>query len=167
LVQMKKNDYMYGTSAEKIRDEIYETNKVLKEKRKYRLNRAAKTKMFFSILFLFVLGFLVAYRYALITDLNFSLCRLQTQYEKLRSENSRLKIAIEKDTDLSKIKNIAETKLNMQKPDKYQVVYIRVPKSNFTVISNDYKNNTKNNANKNDLFAVILNKADIIRKLLD
>jgi len=164
---MRKIDYVYGTSAEKTREEIYKNNEVLKEKRKYRLNRVTKVKIFVSILFLFTLGFLVAYRYALITDLNFKLYKLETQYEKLRSENSRLKVAIEKDTDLSKIKSIAETKLGMQQPDKYQIVYIRVPKSNFTVTSSDYMSNTRNNANKTDLFAVILNKAGIIRKLLE
>ncbi|NSW90517.1 MAG: cell division protein FtsL [Firmicutes bacterium] len=160
---MKNNDYVYGTLAKQIQYDVYEENEVLKEKKKYRLNRITKFKAVVSILLIFALGFIVAYRYALITDLNYKISKLEREYENLRDENSRLKVAVEKDTDLPRIKEAAEKKLGMQKPDKYQIVYIRVPKSNFTVTSETYKNSIKNN----NLLAVILTKVDIIKKLFD
>lgn len=163
MVQMKNNDYVYGTLAKQIQYDVYEENEVLKEKKKYRLNRITKFKAVVSILLIFALGFIVAYRYALITDLNYKISKLEREYENLRDENSRLKVAVEKDTDLPRIKEAAEKKLGMQKPDKYQIVYIRVPKSNFTVTSETYKNSIKNN----NLLAVILTKVDIIKKLFD
>ncbi len=167
MEQPKKNNYIYGTSAERIQYDtydIYETNEILKEKKNQRLNRAIKVKYIILIIIGFTSICFISYRYATITNLNYELNKLTKQYENLKSENSKLKVAIEKNTDLSQIKEIAESKLGMQKPDKYQIVYIKVPKSDFTITSSDYKNNVKNN-NINDLFSIILNKADIIRKI--
>jgi len=160
---MKNDNYVYGTSAKKIQYDVYEENKVLKEKKKYRSNRFIKLKIVFSILLVFIAGFIVMYRYALITDLNYKISKLEKEYENLKDDNLRLKIAIEKDTDLSKIKTIAEERLCMQKPDKYQIIHIRVPKNNFTVTSDTYKNNTENNR----IIALILTKADVIKHLFD
>ncbi len=163
VVQMKNNDYVYGTSAKKIQYDVYEENKVLKEKKKYRSNRFTKIKIVFSILLVFLAGFVVMYRYALITDLNYKISRLEKEYNNLKDDNSRLKIAIEKDTDLSRIKSTAEERLDMQKPDKYQIVHIRVPKNNFTITSETYKNKQGNN----HFIALLLTKVDVIKKLFE
>lgn len=163
MVQMNNNDYVYGSSAKKIQYDVYEENKVLKEKKKYRSNRFKKTRIVFSILLVFLTGFVVMYRYALITDLNYKISRLEKEYETIKNDNSRLKVAVEKNTDLSRIKTTAEERMNMQKPDKYQIVHIRVPKNNFTVISETYKNKQENN----HFIALLLTKVDMIRKIFE
>jgi cell division protein FtsL len=160
---MKNNNYVYGTSAKEIQYDVYKENKVLKEKKKYRSNRFKKIKIIFLILLLFQASFIVMYRYALITDLNFKICKLEKEYESIKDDNTRLKIMVEKNTDLSKIRVVAEEKINMQKPDKYQVVHIRIPKNNFTVISEAYKDKEKNDS----LTVLLLAKVDAIKKIFE
>lgn len=160
---MRNNDYVYGTSAKKVQYDVYEENEVLKEKKKYRSNRGIKAKIVFSILLVFSTIFIVMYRYALITNINYEISKLEKEYKSLKDDNSRLKIAIEKETDLSKVKSIAEERLGMQSPDKYQIVHIRVPKSNYTVTSETYKSN----AESNHFIAMILTKVDALKKLFE
>ena len=160
----KRNNYVYGTAAEKIEYDVYEHNEVLKEKKKYRANRLIKVKMVVGILLLFSLGLIVMYRYALIAEINFKISSKEKQYEELKNENSRLKVAIENETNLSKITQVAQNELGMQKPDKYQIVYIDVPKTSFTVTSEQYKDN----AGKASTFlAELVNKIEMFMKLFN
>jgi len=160
----KRNNYVYGTAAEKIEYDVYEHNEVLKEKKKYRANRLIKVKMVVGILLLFSLGLIVMYRYALIAEINFKISSKEKQYEELKNENSRLKVAIENETNLSKITQVAQNELGMQKPDKYQIVYIEVPKTSFTVTSEQYKDN----AGKASTFlAELVNKIEMFMKLFN
>jgi len=160
----KRNNYVYGTAAEKIEYDVYEHNEVLKEKKKYRANRLIKVKMVAGILLLFSLGLIVMYRYALIAEINFKISSKEKQYEELKNENSRLKVAIENETNLSKITQVAQNELGMQKPDKYQIVYIEVPKTSFTVTSEQYKDN----AGKASTFlAELVNKIEMFMKLFN
>ena len=160
----KRNNYVYGTAAEKIEYDVYKHNEVLKEKKKYRANRLIKVKMVAGILLLFSLGLIVMYRYALIAEINFKISSKERQYEELRNENSRLKVAIENETNLSKITQVAQNELGMQKPDKYQIVYIEVPKTSFTVTSEQYKDN----AGKASTFlAELVNKIEMFMKLFN
>ena len=156
------NNYVYRTAAEKIGYDVYEHNEVLKEKKKYRANRLIKVKMVVGILLLFSLGLIVMYRYALIAEINFKISSKEKQYEELKNENSRLKVAIENETNLSKITQVAQNELGMQKPDKYQIVYIEVPKTSFTVTSEQYKDN----AGKASTFlAELVNKIEMFLNL--
>ena len=45
-----------------------------------------------------------------------------------------LRVQIETMTDLNEIKEAAESRLGMQMPDKSQIVYIRVPRNDYTVM---------------------------------
>ena len=159
----KNNNYVYGTAAEKIEYDVYEKNKVLKEKRKYKANILIKVKMVASILLLFLFGLTIMYRYALIADLNYEISNKERQYENLRNENSRIKVAIENETNLTRIMEIAQNNLGMQKPDKYQILHIRVPKTNYTVTSAQYKDTKA----KENFLVGLINKGEIIKKLFD
>ena len=160
----KRNNYVYGTAAEKIEYDVYEHNEVLKEKKKYRANRLIKVKMVVGILLLFSLGLIVMYRYALIAEINFKISSKEKQYEELKNENSRLKVAIENETNLSKITQVAQNELGMQKPDKYQIVYIEVPKTSFTVTSEQYKDN---DGKASTFLAELVNKIEMFMKLFN
>jgi len=160
----KRNNYVYGTAAEKIEYDVYKHNEVLKEKKKYRANRLIKVKMVAGILLLFSLGLIVMYRYALIAEINFKISSKEKQYEELKNENSRLKVAIENETNLSKITQVAQNELGMQKPDKYQIVYIEVPKTSFTVTSEQYKDN---DGKASTFLAELVNKIEMFMKLFN
>lgn len=132
----KENYYVEGTAARQIKYNVYEENVVLKKKKQYRDNRAAKFKLLMSLVVIFAAALVITYRFALITKLNYDISRSEKEYNELVSENSRLRVDIENNTDLVKIKEIAEQRLGMCEPDKYQTVTIRVPREDYTVVMN-------------------------------
>lgn len=132
----KENYYVEGTAARQIKYDVYEENVVLKKKRQYRDNRAAKFRLLMSLIVIFAVALVITYRFALITKLNYDISRSEKEYNNLVSENSRLRVDIENNTDLVKIKEIAEQRLGMCEPDKYQTVIIRVPHEDYTVVMN-------------------------------
>ena len=161
MIDTEKN-YVHGTAARKLEYDVYEKNKVLKAKRKQKSNNRAKVNLILGILVVFSLIFLIIYRYALITELNYNIDKSNKSYSEIKNENSILKVDIEKDTDLNKIKQIAEEKLGMHKPDKFQLIYVNVPKNDYSIVSlkYDYSGNNTN------LFGLITNKLGKLTHLI-
>ncbi len=154
MLQAHEN-YVYGTAAEKIQYDVYEENNVLKAKKKQKAYNKIKLKVVMLILLAFGLCLTVIVRYAMITELNYSINKELKKYNEIKNENSRLKVAIDKDLDLGRIKETAEKKLGMQKPDKYQIVYMKVAKNDYTEVADTYRNVNKAN---NSMFAAVRDK---------
>ncbi len=135
---MIQKDYNYidGAAVRKLEYDVYEQNTVLKAKKQYKNNRRAKFRLVLSILAVFAAGLLIVYRFALITQMSYNISKSEKAYNEIRNENSLIRMQVESDTDLTRIKELAETKLGMQKPDKSQIVYVRVPKNDYTVVLN-------------------------------
>ena len=131
----KTSGYVYGTAAKKIEYDVYEENSVLKKKKTYKRNNKAKFRFVLLILFGFALSFVIMFRYAVITELNYKIAKVNKTYSEIKNENVRMKVEIDKQMDISKIREAAEKKLGMQKPDKYQIVYVNVPKNDFTKVA--------------------------------
>lgn len=159
----KGNRYVHGSTAEKLQYDVYQENKVLKAKKRYRNNNKAKLKTICYVMMLFLACLTVIYRYAMITELNYKIAKINKSYNELRNENTRLKVEIDKETDLNKIRAAAESRLGMQRPDKYQIVYVNVPKIDFT---ETVETNTPANNTKSDMFAIVWNKMGRLTHLL-
>jgi hypothetical protein len=56
-------------------------------------------------------------------------------YNDKKNANIQLRLEIQKNLDLNRIKEIALTRLDMQEPDKYQIVYVRVPKKDVMKVA--------------------------------
>lgn len=162
MIQTGKN-YVYGTAARKLEYDVYEENRVLKEKKKARSNNKTRLKAVCSILFVFACCLLIMYRYAVITELGYSVNKLDRVYNELKNENSHLRLALERDTDLDNIKKVAEERLGMQKPDRYQIVYINVSRSDFTSLAEGYKSSGGGNEN---MLAALMEKVGRFIRLL-
>lgn len=130
-------DYVQGSAARQLEYDVYENNTVLKAKKRYKNNRKIKFKLVMSTLTVLIAGLVVMYRFAAITKISYSINQKQNQYTELRNENSLLKVQIETETNLADIKEAAESRLDMQTPDKSQIVYIKVPRNDYTVVVND------------------------------
>lgn len=154
---MKQGDYEYiqGTAARQLEYDVYEENKVLKAKKQYKNNRKAKFRLVISILAVLIAGLAVVYRFALITQMSYNISLSEKEYYDLRNENSMIRVQVEQDTDLASIKQIAETRLGMQTPDKSQIVYISVQKNDHTVVMNTKDEDTGTDAN---IFTAFINK---------
>lgn len=129
------NEYVYGSVAEQIKYDPYEENQILRSKKIARNNTKIKWKIVFNIFVAFGLCSLVMFRYAEISQLSFENNKLNKEYIKLQNENTQLSLDILEAMDLKTIRSIAEDKLGMHKPDKNQVIYINVPKSDTTIVS--------------------------------
>lgn len=151
----KDNNYVSGTAARKLEYDVYEQNSVLKAKKQYKNNKMAKFRLVLSILAVFVAALVVVYRFALITQMSYNINKSEKIYNTIRNENSLMRMQVEKNTDLTRIKELAETKLGMQIPDKSQIVYIRVPKNDYTVVLNS---DAEAKDMKGNVFASIINK---------
>ena len=161
----KSKTYVYGSTAEKLAYDVYQENTVLKHKKKQKTNFKSKFKAIVLVLLIFSACLTITYRYALITELNYNYSTMEARYNKLRNENSSLQVAIEKETDLTKIKQIAEEKLNMHSPDKFQIVYMRVPRTDVTIIADEYEGFGEINTH-NTFFAALIDKVDKFIKIL-
>lgn len=130
-----KNNYVYGTAAEKIKYDPYEENAILKSKKTARNNARIKAKIVLYIFVIFGMFATIMFRYAQISQLNYDNNKLSKEYVQLQNENTRLAFDIEKAMDLNNIREVAENNLSMHKPDKSQIVYVSIPKKDVTIVA--------------------------------
>lgn len=159
---LEDKNYIIGTAARKIEYDVYEENKVLNAKKKQRNNKV-KRKVIFCLLFVFAMGSLAMYRYSRITEMNYEIDRQLKAYEEIKNENIRIKVEIENSIDIQKIKEFAEKELGMHKPDKHQIVYVKVPQSDFTIVSEAAKQEEMKNAG---IFSAFISKVNLLASLL-
>ncbi|EGD46688.1 cell division protein FtsL [Ruminiclostridium papyrosolvens DSM 2782] len=131
-----KNEYVHGSLAEKIKYDPYEDNAILKSKKTARNNKKVKARIVFNIFLVFAMFIVVMFRYAQISQLNYENNILKRDYTKIQNENQLLLIDIQNAMDLKNIRQIAETKLDMHKPYKSQIVYVSIPKKDVTITAN-------------------------------
>lgn len=135
----KKNNYVHGNNAEKIEYNVYEKNKVLKAKKRYKSYRKAKTLLIVTIVFFFAIFFSIMWRYGCITQLNKDIETLTSQYSDITSSNITSEVKINRNMSLAKVREYAISNLGMQEPDEYQITYLNIPKDSYSVISNNFK----------------------------
>lgn len=136
----RRNGYIYGSAAPKLPEQAerpIETQKI--QKRAYRKPLSQKqiipkAKMLFGIAFMVAISFVILYRFSVIAELNYKMGTLTDEYNRLRDENRRLEVEIATSINLDRVKELAETKLNMHKPDSYQTILVSVPKNNYSVV---------------------------------
>ncbi len=137
-------NYVYGNTAEKLevgyselpQERIIKRKKIIK---KTKSNIKAKLKMVSLVLLSFSLCLILMYRYAIITQLSYDLNKKTASYEKFQDSNTKLQIEIEEQVSLDRVKLVAEEKLGMHKPNKYQIVNVGVPRESYTQIRDGYE----------------------------
>jgi len=159
MIKTNKN-YIQGTAARKLEYDVYEENKVLSEKKKRRVNNKLKIKVVFAFMVVFALCGFVMYRYALITDLNYKINTKMNALTQMKNENTRLNVKIERELDLQKVQKFAQENLGMQKPDKSQYVFVKVPRCDFTTASNIEE------GEKSGVFENLMSKVDKLTEFL-
>ncbi|MBE7066874.1 MAG: hypothetical protein E7385_04915 [Ruminococcaceae bacterium] len=103
-----------------------ETNPVLYEIKKKKEDKKTKKHVIVLMVVLFMLGLTVAFRFASITQINYTNHELEKQYTELESQIKITKADLEGAMSISEISRIASEKLNMHKPLTYQITYINV-----------------------------------------
>lgn len=133
---MKEKNFSYieGSTAKQLNYDVYEDNEVLKAKKTYKNNAKHKARFIISLVIVLAAGLTIMFRFAMITQMGYNINNSEKKYQDIKNMNAVLRIQIEKETDLENIKQVAETRLGMQNPDKSQMIYISVPKNDYTVV---------------------------------
>ncbi len=130
-----KNQYINGSVAKRLEYEPNEAITKIKREKNIRAINIMKLKLFSFVTLILILSLVVLYRYSTITELNYCVDKYEKEYKQIKNENSIIKVRIENSTDLQTLRDIAENKLGMQKPDKCQIVYVKVPKNDFLLVN--------------------------------
>ena len=94
-----------------------------------------RRKYFLMIFVAFIFSIALIYRYSFVIEINERIIKEKATLEKLENDNNLLLRQIGEETDLEKIRLLAESKLDMQKPDRDQIVYIKVPKKDHALVA--------------------------------
>jgi Cell division protein FtsL. len=146
--------YVYGSTAPKLspdseREVLRRKNRKSARAAVHSYEHIPKARLIFCLIALTSMCFVMLYRFSILADLNATMNRLNEEYEALRNENRLLKVEIETSIDLDRVKEIAETRLGMHQPDRYQIVAVSVPKNNYNVVLNqDYIEETAGSKDK-------------------
>lgn len=127
----KRQFYVHGTAVRKLDYGIYEENELLKRKMKEKQDNKEKRKILLHVFCCCALALAMMYRYSLLTEMNYNVSKKYKEYENVKNNNIALRVSIEKEENLSNIKEQARTRLGMQTVNKNQIVYVKVPMSDF------------------------------------
>ena len=139
-------------------------NILYKEKTMRKSRNKVRRKYVLMIFVLFVFGVVLIFRYGMVIEMNSSINSQQIVLSKLRMTSNQLQKEISQEMDLEKIRQMAETKLNMQKPDNHQIIYIKVPRKDHALLEVDRKEKEKTEEGIGFLGQILLMKEKMISK---
>lgn len=90
-----------------------------KQPRKLKKGHYILMLIFIGITVLFILS-----RFSMITEAQYRIEKLHKEIEATEAQNERLKVEIANLKSVSRIEKLAQTKLNMKKPNSYQIIYL-------------------------------------------
>lgn len=111
--------------------------------------RMLKRTMFLGTI-TFAVALTIVYRYVMISNMNMENIKLKQQLTELNNVNSQLQLNAEKSLNLSEVEKYASENLGLQKPQNYQIEYIKVDKQDLIA-------NKIVNENKSGLEKILLN----------
>lgn len=164
-----------ANTSSAFQDDYYTYNKEQQPKKKKTVTakvstKARKRKRFKTVMCIlgcFAIAFLIVMRYAYIAEKNDSLNEMMTSYQEISSENNMLQIEIDQNINLTKVEEIATTKLGMQKPQKHQIVYVNVVGDDKVVTKNSsmVDSNAEQTTNNGFFAAIISIMGDVLEYL--
>ena len=133
MVREKNTEPVSGSLAHAEEENI----PVIREIRTKKAKVKFKFSMMAKVMALFVLGMLVLFRFAKITEIGYKTNDIIAQRDALAEDNNKLEVRIEKEINLSEIREIAETRLKLKAPNESQIIYINTDTSNRVDYSDD------------------------------
>ena len=109
---------------------------VPKAKAKVKYNYAVVIRIGIITLF----AFAVLFRGVMINEKTAELSEMKAQLEDIEAKNQKLQVDIEQSLDLNRIEKLASGRLNMRRPEKYQIVYINLDRVDYVEKINEEKN---------------------------
>ncbi|MFO7637128.1 MAG: cell division protein FtsL [Clostridia bacterium] len=98
-----------------------------------------RNKAILWTLIVFLAFFIVISRYSALTRMNYDIATLTKRMNTQSAINSDLMVELDKKINLPQIRYVAQTQIGMKMPETSQIVYIEVPRTNKTEVSNPPK----------------------------
>ena len=137
----------YGNLAYKIEPEVE-----IEEKKVKKVQKAPKQKLNFRVIFFAVLISLAAYfmisKQVAVFETEKEMSKLQKELDGLKSKEIQKNFELEQSVDLETVEEVATTKLNMQRPDQNQKVYVNVTGEDVTEITSKDNESVKSKVSK-------------------
>lgn len=140
-----RNSYMYGNAAPKLPQRPERTSRprpAEPARRETALPRQVspsyanvpKAKLYFCMIMIIIMAFAVLHRFSVLADMNTAMGRMTDELNDLINANRLIKVDIETSINLDAVKRIAQDEYGMHVPDRSQIVPVKVPKNNYSVV---------------------------------
>jgi len=136
---------------------------LLREVQMRKERNKVRRKYLLMIFISFLFAIALIYRYSFVIEINELILKEREALVKLENENSLLQKQIGIETDLETIRLLAESKLDMQKPDRDQIIYIKVPKKDHALVAPPEK---QRSADLSNPITYLIGQAKLIQKRL-
>jgi hypothetical protein len=117
--------YIHGSVAYELEPEI--NPKIVKKVKKARKNKNLhKYNTVGKLLIIFVLAFLLVYRFTMIMSRTYEIRDTKTQISQLNGDNENIRIGLAEKNNIKSVEEIATQKRGMIVPDSKNIMYISV-----------------------------------------
>lgn len=130
----------YGNLAYKLDEEDIRRRKPVKKRRKKPQKREQAIMLYKAkyirrmaavIVLALAAGFMIS-KFVTVNETEAEIASLQNELTQLQSTTSQMVFELEQSVDLSKIEKEATERLGMQRPEKYQTIYVNLSKDDNT-----------------------------------
>ncbi len=131
--------YKYDNLAQIKEEDDLARDKKRKESRKLKIKEQRKLNFFIitGIILLSMAAYFMISKNVQMHETSDKIKQLQSELSMLESNTSQKMFELEQSVDLNSVEEIASTRLNMQRPEKYQIVYINVPSEDVAKVTAD------------------------------
>lgn len=127
----EKYDEQYEQPRKRKKPQTHKV-KVIKRNREQMLCRSRNMRRICVIVVIALsAGFMIS-EFVTVNEMNQEVASLQKQLTSLESTTSQMVFDLEQSVDLAEIEKEATTRLGMQRPEKYQMVYVNVKQDDMT-----------------------------------
>ena len=129
--------YNYDNLAKIENDNALAREEEKKKARKLKLKEQRKMNFFLvcSIILLSLAAYFMISKNVQLHETNDKIKSLESELAMLESNSSQRIFELEQSVDLDVVEEIATTRLNMQRPEKYQIVYLDVKSDDVTEVT--------------------------------
>lgn len=138
----------YNEVIQQTQDTIIQNQKAAKKKKIIEKRRKEKkfiSKTAFICLVIFSSSVFMISRYIELDSTNKMVSSLEKELKEAEAYTSQKSFELEQSVDLMKIEEEATTRLGMQRPEKYQIVYINMKNEDTTDVTANEVEGVKNN----------------------
>ncbi len=123
---------------DRLEKRVKATKKQIAAKKKAAAKKAKLNfRLIFMILLLSVSAYFMISKHVMVFETEQEIAKLEKDLAELESYTSQKVFELEQSVDLTTVEEVATTKLKMQRPEKYQTVYVNIRQDDVTEVTSD------------------------------